>query len=155
MENNEIVATLNELVEVNKNSEQSFKDAFDDIKNTANDENGASLKDILLQYSEHRGRLYSELQYVLANMGADVEFSGSIAGVMHRRWIDVRFGAAGSDAKAIIKECIKDEEAALTAYKEALKKGLPSNIKKLVERQYNEINAAYEDLLKSAAAQQS
>lgn len=151
MENNDIVTTLNELIEVCKDGEQSYKNASDDVKNDAGSEQGVSLKEILLQHSEQRGRLYSELQYIVSKMGEEVEF-GSISGVLRRRWIDVKFGVAGSDTDAIIKQCLKDEKDTLDKYKEALEKGLPERIQQVVQRQYDEINEAYQDLLQFSSA---
>jgi uncharacterized protein (TIGR02284 family) len=152
LENNDIVTTLNELIEVCKDGEQSYKNASDDVKDGSGDDKGVSIKEVLLQYSEQRGRLYSELQYILSKMGEEVEF-GSISGVLRRRWIDVKFGAAGSDIEAIIKQCIKDEKDTLEKYKEALAKGLPEHIQNVVQRQYHEINEAYQDLLQFSSAQ--
>lgn len=144
VKNNELVSILNDLIEVCKDGEQGYKNASDDVKDV-------TVKQILLKYSEQRGRFYSELQYIVKKMGGEVEFGGSILGVLHRRWMDIRFGIAGSKADAILNECIRGENAAISSYKHALKKELPDNIRGMVEAQYNAIVETCHNILQLSA----
>lgn len=144
LKNKQIVPILNDLIEVCKDGEQGYKDAADDVKDPA-------IQQVLLKYSEQRGRFYSELQYMVSQSGGHVEFSGSILGVLHRRWMDIRFGVAGSKTDAILNECIRGENSAISKYKFALKKELPENVKGLLERQYSEIVEACHHILQLSA----
>jgi uncharacterized protein (TIGR02284 family) len=56
--NNELISILNDLIEVCKDGEQGYKNASDDVKDV-------TVKQILLKYSEQRGRFYSELLYIV------------------------------------------------------------------------------------------
>lgn len=144
LKNKQIVPILNGLIEVCKDGEQGYKDAADDVKDP-------SIQQVLLKYSEQRGRFYSELQYLVTQIGGHVEFNGSILGVLHRRWMDIRFGIAGSKTDAILNECIRGENAAISSYKHALKKELPDNIRGMVEAQYNAIVETCHNILQLSA----
>jgi uncharacterized protein (TIGR02284 family) len=145
LKNKEIVSILNDLIEVCKDGEQGYKDAADDVKDD-------SIKQMLFKYSEQRGRFYSELQYMVSKLGGEVEFGGSILGVLHRRWMDIRFGIAGSKTEAILNECIRGEKSALSAYRKALHRELPVDIYKIIEKQYNEISEACQNILEFSAS---
>ena len=83
----------------------------------------------------------------IISLGGEVEFSGNLLGVLHRRWMDVKYAVAGSDPDSILIECIRGEKAALRHYEDALSKGLPEKIRDIVKRQFTEIQTAYEQLI--------
>jgi uncharacterized protein (TIGR02284 family) len=85
-----------------------------------------------------------ELQHIVRTFGGDVVLSGSLLGVLHRRWMDVRFGIAGNNTEAILKECLRGDKAAISRYKEVLRSDLPESVRKVVSDQFDEINEAYE-----------
>ncbi len=137
--NKEIRAILKVLLETCRDGEQGYKNAADDVKDD-------EIEKILLKYSRQRNEFTRELEKIITGMGGEVEFAGSILGVLHRRWMDVIFAVAGSDAESILNECLRGENAAINKYEEHLNKDLPGDIKKIVVTQYNEIKAAYEEI---------
>lgn len=141
LKNREIVSILNNLIEVCKDGEQGFKDASDDVKDPV-------IQQILLKFSEARGMFYIELQSMVKKLGGEVEFGGSILGILHRRWMDVRFGVVGSNTEGILNECQRGEKSALNSYKKYLASDLPENIKTFLQRQYNEIFDVFQYLQK-------
>jgi uncharacterized protein (TIGR02284 family) len=134
-----VISILEDLVEICKDGEQGFKDAADDTKEE-------ELSKTLLGYSLQREQFMIELNNVIKLLGGEVEFSGSIFGVLHRRWMDVRFGIAGSNSESILKECVRGESAALKKYKMALSAGLPEEILNIVNRQYIDIQRVYDSI---------
>jgi uncharacterized protein (TIGR02284 family) len=141
LKNSEVVSILKDLIEVCKDGEQGYKNAADDVKDE-------EIKKILLKYSEQRGIFFAQLEAVVRSLGGEVEFAGSILGILHRRWMDVKFGVAGSNTESILKECIRGEKSAIKTYEKFINHDLPENIKKTVQYQYSEINEAYEHLVK-------
>jgi uncharacterized protein (TIGR02284 family) len=89
-----------------------------------------------------------ELKELVESIGGDINVGGSILGSLHRRWMDVKFGVIGSKTDSILKECLRGEHAALKKYEDALIRGLPDNVKHVVQRQYNEIKKVVENLNK-------
>lgn len=135
----QIISVLNDLIETCRDGDQGFKDAADDIKDTETER-------VLLHFSRQRNNFAHELEKIVLSLGGEVEFSGSLLGVLHRRWMDIKYAIAGSDPDSILIECIRGEKAALGHYQDALFKGLPEDIITIVKRQYNEIQAAFEQL---------
>ncbi len=61
---------------------------------------------------------------------------GSVLGALHRRWVNVKTAITGKDEAAVLAECERGEDMAVVAYKDALAQDLPSDVRKLIERQY-------------------
>jgi len=141
LKNSEIVSVLKELIEVCKDGEQGYKDAADDVRDE-------EIQKALLKYSNQRSIFFAELEITVRKLGGDMEFSGSVLGILHRRWMDVKFAAAGSDSYSILKECVRGEKAAINAYEKVINRELPADILSIVNRQYNNIKEALEHLTK-------
>lgn len=139
---NNMISVINGLIEICKDGEQGFKDAADDVRDI-------ELTKLFTEYSTQREKFLYELQDIAKTFGSDVEFSGSILGVLHRRWMDIKFSIAGSNSESILRECIRGERSAVRKYKEALDLDLPSPIAVIVKRQSVEIQGAYDMLIKS------
>jgi uncharacterized protein (TIGR02284 family) len=119
-------------MEVCKDGEQGYKDASDDVKDK-------ELTEMLLAFSEQRGRFVEELRYIVHQLGGATEFSGSILGILHRRWMDVKFGIAGSNPDSVLRECLRGEKAAIKKYEIHLDNNLPANILTIIRNQYDAI----------------
>lgn len=140
LKNTELVSILKNLMEVCKDGEQGYEDAADDVRDE-------EIQKVLLKYSHQRSIFFAELEITVRKLGGDMEFAGSVLGILHRRWMDVKFAVAGSDSYSILKECVRGEKAAITAYEKALGRELSADILNLVNRQYNEIKDALEHLI--------
>jgi uncharacterized protein (TIGR02284 family) len=77
-------------------------------------------------------------------LGGDPEQSGSVAGALHRGWINIKSVVTGEDEGAIISECERGEDAAVKAYEEALKEGLTADVAPVIERQYHLVRQAHD-----------
>jgi len=80
------------------------------------------------------------LQTAVKALGGDPENSGSVAGALHRGWVDVKSLVTGKDEEAVLNEAERGEDHALKAYKEAIEKINKHNllgIRDLVERQFH------------------
>lgn len=144
LKNREIISILKDLIEVCKDGEQGYKDAADDVKDS-------EVQKVLLKYSEQRGAYFSELQYVVKKLGGELEFSGTILGILHRRWMDVKFAVAGSNTESILNECLRGEKSAINNYEKAIAREFPPEIMNLVKRQYDGITEACEDIMHLSA----
>jgi uncharacterized protein (TIGR02284 family) len=68
-------------------------------------------------------------------LGGDPETSSSVSGALHRGWVDLKSMITGKSEEAILNECERGEDVALKAYREALQKDLPSNVRSVLETQ--------------------
>jgi uncharacterized protein (TIGR02284 family) len=79
----------------------------------------------------------SDLQQIVMRRGGKPEEGGSVAGAMHRGWVDLKSKVADRDDLAILEECERGEDVAKAKYRDALEEALPDDIRAVVQRQYD------------------
>ncbi len=141
IDNDEVISTLNNLVETCKDGQNGFRTAAEGVKDT-------KLTTLFNTYSQQRGQFAAELQNEVRRLGGEPGETGSTAAVLHRGWINIKSAVTGEDEGAIISECERGEDSAVKAYEEALKNNLQGDVKMLVERQFSQVKEAH-DLVRS------
>jgi len=130
--NKEAVSILNHLIEVSKDGQKGFQTCAEDIKHP-------ELKALFVQRSSECATSAAELQAEVRKLGGDPETSTSVAGDLHRRWVDVKALFTGKGEEAVLNEAERGEDHAKKAYSEALVKLAKFNLvglTDLVNRQY-------------------
>ena len=107
--NKEAISVLNDLIETSKDGQEGFKSCAEDVKD-------AQLKSFFVKRSSDCATAATELQAQVRALGGDPETSTSVAGDLHRRWVDVKSIFTGKDDAAILNEAERGEDHALTAY---------------------------------------
>ena len=126
-----ITSTLNNLIETSKDGEQGFRTSAENAQN-------AELKQLFMRRAEDCARGAAELQAIVARLGEEPEDSGSVAGAIHRGWVNLKAAVANRDDLAILEECERGEDVAKAAYRSALEKtDLPAEIRTVVQKQYD------------------
>jgi uncharacterized protein (TIGR02284 family) len=129
MTNDDIVDTLNDLIETCKDGEFGFTAC---AKHTTSSE----LRNLFLQRANECRVAASELQPYVVQYGGKPDEGGSASGALHRGWVAVRGSLVGFSDQAMLDECERGEDAALARYRKALKQDtLPEPILALVQRQ--------------------
>ena len=136
-DNDNVISTLNNLIETCKDGENGFRTAADGVKNS-------ELKTLFNTYSQQRAQFAAELQSEVRNLGGDPEETGSVAASLHRGWINIKSAVTGEDEGAVISECERGEDSAVRNYQDALTETLPANIQSIVQRQYVEVKEAHD-----------
>ena len=129
MDKDDIIDTLNDLIETCKDGEAGFHTCAEDIKR-------ADLKPIFERAAQRCASAASELQAEVQKLGGKPERKGSLAGSAHRRWVDVKSAITGKDDKAVLSECERGEDVAKMSYQKAMNKDLPPEIRAIVKQQY-------------------
>ncbi|MBI4472377.1 MAG: PA2169 family four-helix-bundle protein [Acidobacteria bacterium] len=137
MNNNEVISILNGLIETCKDGQEGFRTAAENIRNS-------EFRRLFNIFSQQRAQFVTELQSEVHRLGGDPERSGSVAGSLHRGWMNVKSMVSRTDEAGIIAECQRGEETAVDAYQEALKADLPLDVQYVVKRQYMDIKDAYD-----------
>jgi len=136
--NDDVISTLNELIETCKDGQEGFKQAAEGVERS-------DLKSLFFEFSQQRAHFAGELQNLVQSLGGDAETSGSTAGAMHRGWINLKSAITGKDEKAVLNECERGEDSAKNTYKDALEdNSLPGNIMETVRDQYESIVQAHD-----------
>jgi len=125
-----ITTLLNELVETSKNGELGFKAAAEDAKNP-------QLKSVFASRASDCASGAAELQALVSQLGGKPEDSGTVAGAVHRGWLNLKAAVTGRSDLSILEECEKGEDVAKKNYGDALKEPLPENVRVVVQKQYD------------------
>jgi uncharacterized protein (TIGR02284 family) len=129
MDKDDLISTLNDLIETSKDGEQGFRTCAENVSNM-------ELQEIFTRAAARCAEGARELQREVGRLGGDVETHGSVAGSAHRAWVDIKAVATGKDDEAILNEAERGEDSAKDSYSEALEKDLPPEIRAIVARQY-------------------
>jgi uncharacterized protein (TIGR02284 family) len=137
MDRDDVIDTLNDLIETCKDGEEGFRACADNVKN-------AVLKTFFVGKSARCREGAMQLQKIVREMGGDPDRGSSFSGDMHRFWINIRGTISGMDDHAILDECERGEDAAKASYEKALKQDLPGDVRLAVERQYREVKSNHD-----------
>lgn len=139
MDHSEIISTLNHLIETSKDGEGCFRTCAED----ASDQ---QLKTLCADRAQSCATASRELLDLVRAHGGKSEAGGGMAGVLHRRWVDIKSAMNGKDDEAIANECELGEDVALRAYREALETELPPGVRTVVERQAQGVSQNHDQI---------
>ena len=137
--NDDVISTLNNLIETCKDGQEGFQQAAEGVQNS-------QLKTLFYEFGQQRAQFAGELQGLVRDLGGDPETSASTAGALHRGWINIKAAITGQDDTAILNECERGEDVAKNAYKDALEENLPANVSSVVNDQYLAVQAAHDQV---------
>lgn len=139
MKNDRLIDTLNDLIQISKDGEEGFRTCAEDAS-----ERQAYYKTQFLERSQACGQTVLELQNLVRALGGDPATHSSVSGTLHRQWVNIKSTIMGKDDEAILNECERGEDAAVHAYRKALSEDLPSDVRLIVERQYQGVLANHD-----------
>jgi uncharacterized protein (TIGR02284 family) len=128
VDNNDVIAILNDLIETSKDGEEGFRSSAEHVDDKR-------LRDFFLRRSKEVGESVRELQGMVSALGGVPVNATSIGGTLHRRWIDLKTALTANDNLAVLNETERGEDVALAAYRDALEIDLPQEIRAVVIRQ--------------------
>jgi len=134
-----ITSILNDLIETSKDGEKGFRAAAEDTKTT-------ELQALFLRRAGDCAAGASELQQVVTRLGGKPEDSGTVAGAVHRGWVNLKAAVSSRTDLAILEECERGEDVAKASYTKALKEALPEEIRVVVQRQYEGVVSNHDQI---------
>ena len=121
---------LNNLIETSKDGEKGFRTSADNAKDS-------ELKQLFRKRAEDCARGASELQAIVSRLGEEPERTGSVAGAIHRGWVNIKASVSSDDDVAILEECERGEDVAKASYSKALESDdLSPEARAVVQKQY-------------------
>ena len=130
MDSQDIIKTLNDLIETCKDGEYGFRASAENAQSS-------QMKQLFVSRAEECAQAAAELQTVVLQYGGQAETDGSATGTLHRGWVAVKSALAGKSDLSMLEEAERGEDTALERYRDALKdQHLPADVRALVERQY-------------------
>ena len=134
MNDDAIVDTLNELIEMSKDAEYGFRTSAQYLQ-------AAETRTLFEGRADECQRAAAELQALVPQYGGKAHDSGSTGGAVHRGWVAVKATLAGYNDKSILEETEQGVDDALASYTKALALTLPPDLRAVVERQCEETQA--------------
>jgi uncharacterized protein (TIGR02284 family) len=139
MDNDDVIDTLNTLIETCKDGEYGFRTSAEHVKS-------AQLRQVFTSRADECQRGASELQAVVTRLGGDADTGSSATGTLHRGWVKVKEALSGDTDLAALEECERGEDAALERYRDAVKKDLPNDVAAIVQRQYEGVKRNHDQI---------
>lgn len=136
-----MASTLNHLIETIKDGENGYAAA-------ARDCSDASLKHTFMQHSRERRDFGVKLQRLVEGQGKIAEAEGTLGGVVHRGWINLKSTLTTRDNLAVLEECERGEEHALTQYMEAIEGQGLGSAAEVVKQQCSQVKKAHAEMVK-------
>jgi uncharacterized protein (TIGR02284 family) len=132
------LAILNLLIASCRDAEQGFQTA-------AGDSISGEYAEQFVLYAKQRGQFVRELQARVRELGGEPADSGTVAGVVHRGWMDLKSAAASSELHALLQECERGEDITTSTYRDALQSDrLDPESRRIVQRQYEAVQAVHD-----------
>jgi uncharacterized protein (TIGR02284 family) len=139
MDRDDVIGTLNDLIETCKDGQEGFRTCAEAVKNP-------QLKGYFEQKAERCRLGAAQLQQKVRELGGDPERGSSMSGQLHRFWVNIRSTIAGMDEHAILDECERGENAAKRAYEDALQQDLPADVRTMIGKQYREVKMNHDSV---------
>lgn len=130
------------LMQVLKDGEEGFTKAAKEMSTLGFSDSSATLE----RLGSERSKYYNELDKIAATYGDDLEESSSITAALHRGWMSVKEALSGSNAKAVLDAAEQGEDHSKSTYEDALKEDISTNFRPVVQRQYEGICAAHDQV---------
>jgi len=138
IDRDDVISVLNDLIETCRDGQEGFRNAAEHVKDS-------HLKQMFMEYSTQRAQFLGQLQNEAQRLGDhDPEKKGCVAGSMHRGWMNLKSSVTGYDDQAIVNECERGEDTAVSSYKDALEKKIPENIRTIIESQYQQVKEVHD-----------
>jgi uncharacterized protein (TIGR02284 family) len=133
----EAIDILRDLAEINVDSAKGFEMAAGTIKDVA-------LAGELRELGKQRQRFADQLLSRLSAANESPKESGSVKGLVHRWWLELRNAVSNTDNFAVLAEAERGEDEIKHRYEDALSKaeGLP--IHSFIAEQYQAIKAGHD-----------
>jgi len=137
---NDSINCLNKLVETCKDGEYGFRDA-------AQHAVSPDLQQLFRRHADECRAGAIELQALVVQLGGSAEEGGTVAGAAHRGWMAVKGSLAGYTDLAILEECERGEDKAISDYRDALvDTSLSAAARAVVERQFQGVKRNHAEI---------
>lgn len=139
MDNDDVVDVLNDLIETSKDGEYGFRTSAEYARTDA-------LRTLLQRRADECRQAIGELESLVRRCGGEPQTSGSVAGALHRGWVAMRTKLTDYDHEAILSECERGEDVAMTRYRKALAETLPEDVRAVVQRQFEGVQRNHDQI---------
>jgi uncharacterized protein (TIGR02284 family) len=136
---NPTVSTLNDLLQITNDRIEGFSKVEEKVW-----EKYPNLKSDYTNMVDQSQTMKLELKSLISERNGDADDTSTVAGELHRTWIDVKNALTGDNAEATLENVAFGENAAIEAYEKALDSGnLCPESSQVVMNQLHSLKASY------------
>lgn len=129
----EVGKKLNDLIERTYDAEKGYKKAAENVDHSG-------LKNYFNTKAQQRYDFGHELKTEIKAFGQEVDKGGSVAGTLHRAWMDTKALFSSNNEESMLEESIRGEKAAVEEYNDVMGDvNLPSSTKSVLQNQKSKI----------------
>lgn len=142
MENEDnVIQVLNDLLKINNDRVEGYDKAAEEVDEF-------DLKTIFRSMADDSTKNASKLTLEIMKLGGDAKIgSTTTSGKIYRIWMEVKSTLTNNDTQSVLNACEFGEDAAQTAYKEALKHDeLTDSIRLLITDQQLSLKASHDTI---------
>ena len=130
---------LNDLILINNDRVTNYRKAEEELK-----KEDADLIQLFQEKVKQSNNFIDELTQKVTEAGHKVESGTTNAGKIYHVWMDVKAFFGGFNRKIILDNCVVGEDAALSAYNDALSsEGLSPEIRSLLTQHHADLIVSY------------
>jgi uncharacterized protein (TIGR02284 family) len=136
----ETIDVLNDLVAINNDRITGYEKALEETKGTDGD-----LKSLFTSMIDESRKIRLDLAGEVQALGGEYDRGTTASGKLYRAWMDVKAVFTGHDRHTVLANCERGEDAAQSAYKDALNDNqLPAYIRTLLDAQKQTLRASHD-----------
>ena len=128
---------VHDVITINRDAEQGFRGAAHAV-------NDSSIKEMFAQYAAQRAGFATELKAAVKALGFEPIDPQGLGGMVRASWMSLKGMLTGHDAHAILVEAERGEDSSLETYRIALSKTLTPEIALIMQKQFQEVQAAHD-----------
>jgi uncharacterized protein (TIGR02284 family) len=132
----ETISTIQELIQVNIDSRDGFREAADNVED-------ATVINLFRELAAERSQQASELRSLVNANHEEPESNGSLAAAAHRTWMDLKTALGGGTA-SILNEAERGEDHIKGKYEAALKNSAGSAVSDVLNRHYADVKKTHD-----------
>jgi uncharacterized protein (TIGR02284 family) len=134
------IDALRELITARRDAEQGVRICSEYVRMPR-------LRALLLSQLQECGQALQELQSLVRLLGGDPEPVARDVAASRRRWLELRAALACNEDGVILDECERGASRALEVYRNALDDPLPSLVRAVVLRQFEDVMTNHDQIL--------
>ncbi|CAN5622304.1 PA2169 family four-helix-bundle protein [soil metagenome] len=138
----EIIEVLNDLIKINNDRIEGYEKAIENAKTV-----DVGLQTIFSKMKSESIKYTAELHNRVLQLGGEPQDGTTVSGKLYRAWMDVKATFTGKDRTSLLEACEYGEDAAQTAYKDALEtEGLPADIRDFIAVQKKALRSSHDEI---------
>jgi uncharacterized protein (TIGR02284 family) len=132
------LSALNLLLSVCTDSQHGYETAASDVTHP-------DLKKLFNEFAVQRLKFTEQLHERIRTLRGTPDMRGTPGGELHRAWMNVKATTANAQHHAILVECVRADDLAAAAYREAVQtRDLDEDTRRLIQQQYEAVQAAHD-----------